>query len=134
MGADLPGEADVPPDGHADRQDDQGAAGQPARSRGAEPESRTRQECYDDLRVAVSAEESVTAQRITAEDQAASDKWDERVTESRWMWSEYQRMWPPGERARVGRSDDPPGSWRIIKNSIRRNRDRWLRGKNQETC
>jgi hypothetical protein len=96
----------VPPDGHADRQDDQGAAGQPARSRGAEPESRTRQECYDDLRVAVSAEESVTAQRITAEEQAASDKWDERVTESRWMWSEYQRKWPPEDRPPADRPDD----------------------------
>ena len=25
-------------------------------------------------------------------------------------------------------------TWRIIKNSIRRNRDRWPRGRNQETC
>jgi hypothetical protein len=108
VGADLPEEADVPPDGHADRQDDRSASGQAARPRGAEPETRSRQECYDDLRVAVSTEESVTAQRTAAEEQAASDKWNERVTESRWMWSEYQRKWPPEDRPPPGRSDDDP--------------------------
>jgi hypothetical protein len=25
-------------------------------------------------------------------------------------------------------------TWRVIENSIRRSRDRWLRGRNQETC
>jgi hypothetical protein len=108
VGADLPEEADVPPDGHADRQDDQGARSQAARPRGAERETRSRQECYDDLRVAVSQEKSVTARRIAAEERAASDKWNERVTESRWMWSEYQRKWPPEDRPPPGRSDDDP--------------------------
>ena len=28
------------------------------------------------------------------------------------MWAEYQRRWPPEERAPVDRSADPPGSWR----------------------
>ena len=28
------------------------------------------------------------------------------------MWSEYQRRWPPEERAQVERPDDAPGSWR----------------------
>ena len=28
------------------------------------------------------------------------------------MWSEYQRRWPPEERAPLDRSADPPGSWR----------------------
>jgi hypothetical protein len=28
------------------------------------------------------------------------------------MWSEYQRRWPPEERAQVKRPDDEPGSWR----------------------
>ena len=28
------------------------------------------------------------------------------------MWAEYQRRWPPEERARADRSGDPPGSWR----------------------
>ena len=54
---------------------------------------------------AVSREESITAQRTTAEEQNASKKWDsETVTESRWMWSEYQRKWPP---ERTPRSKDP---------------------------
>jgi hypothetical protein len=84
----------VPPDGRA------------ARPRGAEPETRTRQECHDDLRVSVAAEKTIAAQRIAAEEQEASDKWNERVTESRWMWSEYQRKWPPEDRPPAGRSDD----------------------------
>ena len=75
-------------------------------------ETRLRQEYYDDLRVAVSAEESVTAQRAAAREQAAAEKWGETVKESKWMWGEYQRKWPPGERAPEDRSDDPPGSWR----------------------
>jgi hypothetical protein len=108
VGSDLPEEADIPPDGHADRQDDQAEAARPARPSPAEPETRDRQEYYADLRKAVSTEESVTAQRITAEEQDASDKWNERVTESRWMWSEYQRKWPPEERPLVDRSDDDP--------------------------
>ena len=75
-------------------------------------ETRLRQEYYDDLRVAVSAEESVTAQRAAAREQAAAEKWGETVKESKWMWGEYQRKWPPGERAPVDRSDDQPGSRR----------------------
>jgi len=62
--------------------------------------------------VAVSAEESVTAQRSAAREQAAAEKWGETQKESRWMWAEYQRRWPPGERERVDSSDDLPGSWR----------------------
>src|SRR5207249_10491711 len=57
-------------------------------------------------------EKSITAQRITAEEQAAADTWNVKVTESRWLWTEYQRKWPPEERRPVDRSSDPPGSWR----------------------
>jgi hypothetical protein len=108
VGADLPEEADVPPDGHADRQDDQGATGQCVRSRRADAETRSHQECYDDLHVAVSADESASAQQAATEEREASDKWNERVTESRWMWSEYQRKWPPEDRPPTDRSDDDP--------------------------
>ena len=108
MGGDLPEEADVPPDGHADRQDDQGATSQSARSRRAEAETRSRQECYDDLRVAVSTGKSASAQQAAAEEQEASDKWNDCVTESRWMWSEYQRKWPPEDRPPADISDDDP--------------------------
>src|SRR6266576_2215410 len=75
-------------------------------------ETLSHEECYNDLRVAVATEKSVTAQRITAEEQAAADTWNEKVTEFRWLWAEYQRKWPPEERRPVDRSSGPPGSWR----------------------
>ena len=48
-----------------------------------------------------------------AEERAAAEEWQERATESRWIWSEYQRKWPPAERPAVDRSKDPAGSWRV---------------------
>ena len=53
----------------------------------------------------------MTAQRAAVREQAASAKWGETVKESKWMWGEYQRKWPPEERPPVDRSDDPPDSW-----------------------
>ena len=111
MGTDLPDEADVPPDGRPDRRDDQTGKGQTARHGGNEAETRSHEECYNDLRSAEAKEQSVAAQRITAEEQAAADTWNEKVTESRWIWTEYQRKWPPEERKPSGKSDDPPGTW-----------------------
>jgi len=102
----------VPPDGHVDRRDDQTGSGRTARPGNTEAETRSHEECYNDLRVAVATEKSVTAQRITAEEQAAADTWNEKQTKSRWLWAEYQRRWPPEERRPVDRSSDPPGSWR----------------------
>jgi len=95
-----------------DRRDDQTGSGRTARPGSSEAETRSHEECYNDLRVAVAAEKSVTAQRITAEEQAAIDTWNEKVTEFRWLWAEYQRKWPPEERRPVDRSSGPPGSWR----------------------
>jgi hypothetical protein len=118
VGADHPDEADVPPDGHADHRDDQGGGGRAGRAGGVHAETRPRQEYYADLRVAVSAEQSVTAQQSAATDQAAAEKWGETAKESRWMWAEYQRRWPPGERERVDTSDDPPDSWRGDGNRV----------------
>ena len=111
MGTDLPDEADVPPDGRPDRRDDQTGSGQTARRGGNQAETRSHEECYNDLRAAEAKEKSVAAQRITAEEQAASDTWNEKVTESRWMWTEHQRKWPPEERKPSGKPDDPPGTW-----------------------
>ena len=108
----------MPPDGHADHRDDQGGGGRAGRAGGVQAETRPRQEYYADLRVAVSAEESVTVQRAAAREQAAAEKWGETAKESRWMWAEYQRRWPPGERERVDSSDDPPGSWRGDGNRV----------------
>jgi hypothetical protein len=119
VGVDQPEEADVPPDGHADHRDDQGGrGGDGGRAGGVQADTRPRQEYYADLRVAVSAEESVTAQRAAAREQAAAEKWGETAKESRWMWSEYQRKWPPAERAPADRSDDQPGSWRGDGNRV----------------
>ena len=112
MGVDLPEEADVPPEGHADRRDDQTGGGRTARPGRTEAETRSHEECYNDLRIADAKQQSVAAQRITAEEQAAADTWNEKETESRWIWAEYQRKWPPEERRPVDRSNDPPGSWR----------------------
>ena len=113
MEPDLPDEADESPDGNADRRDDQdNGGGQANRPGNADAEPRNREEYYADLRTAVSTEESTTVQRITAEEKAATKKWDKQTEESRWIWSEYQRKWPPEERAPVKRSDDAPGSWR----------------------
>ena len=113
MEADLPDEADESPDGNADRRDDQdNGGGQVNRPGNADAEPRNREEYYADLRTAVSTEESTTVQRITAEEKAAAKKWGKQIEESRWIWSEYQRRWPPEERAPVKRSDDAPGCWR----------------------
>ena len=108
----LPDEADESPDGNADRRGDQDDDGQAVRPGNPEAETRNREEYYTDLRTAVSTEESTTVQRITAEEKAAAKKWDKQTEESRWIWSEYQRKWPPELHAPVKRSDDPPGSWR----------------------
>jgi hypothetical protein len=119
VGADLPDESDVPPDGHADRRDDgQSGGGSTARPGGTEAETRSHQECYDDLRAVVSRQESATARRTAAAEQDAADEWHEKVTESRWMWTEYQRKWPPGERASSDKPADPPGTWRGEGNRV----------------
>ena len=112
MEPDLPDEADESPDGNADRRDDQDDGGQTNRPGNAGAETRNREEYYADLRTAVSTEESTTAHRITAEEKAAAEKWGKQTAESRWIWSEYQRKWPPEQRAPVEGSDDAPGSWR----------------------
>ena len=119
MEADRPGDADMPPDDHPDRRDDQDGAGDhAARAGNARAETRTRQEYYADLRVTVSKEESAVARQVTAEEQAAAEDWQEKVAESRWMWGEYQRKWPPAERPAVDRSADPPDSWRGDRNML----------------
>ena len=113
MGADRPGDADMPADDHPDRRDDQDGTGDhAARAGNTRAETRTRQEYYTNLRVTVSREESAVARQVTAEEQAAGQKWQEKVAESRWMWSEYQRKWPPAERSSADRSTGQPGSWR----------------------
>jgi len=119
VGAGRPGDAGMPPDGHPDGRDGQDGTGDhAARAGNAQAETRTRQEYYADLRVTVSREESAAARQVTAEEQAAAEEWQEKVAESRWMWSEYQRKWPPTERPVVDRSKDPAGSWRVDSNRV----------------
>ena len=106
MGVDQPGDAEMPPDEQPDRPPDQSGDGsRPAGPGGTEAETRYRHEYYADLRVAVTAEESVTARRIAAGEQAAAETWQQKSAESRWMWTEYQRKWPP-KNARL--STGPP--------------------------
>jgi hypothetical protein len=132
VGVDRPDDDDVPPYGRADHRDDHGGGGDRAgRASGVQAETRCRQEYYADLRVAVSAEESVTAQRAVAREQAAAEKWGETAKESRWMWGEYQRRWPPGERAPADRADDPPGSWHGDGNRVL---DRAVNGRLEAAC
>ena len=104
MRADRPGDGDMPPDEHPDHRDAQG---------GAQAETRTRQEYYADLRRTVSREEAAVARQTTAEEQVATEKWQESTAESRWMWTEYQRKWPPTERAPANRSLDNANNSRV---------------------
>jgi hypothetical protein len=112
VGIDRPEDPDDPPDRTAGHRDDQGGGGRSGRGGGPPPETRPRQEYYDYLRAADSATKSVTAQQAAAREQAAAQKWDQDSKESRWMWGEYRRKWPPAERVPVEKPDDPPGSWR----------------------
>lgn len=109
----APDEADLPPDGHPERRYDQGGDGAEAvRPGGGKAETRFREEYYVDLRTAVSKEEATAARRTAAEEQDAAEKWDKTATESRWMWGEYQRRWPPEERPTSDSSSGTSGSWR----------------------
>jgi hypothetical protein len=119
VGADRPGDADMPPDDHPDRRDDQDGTGdQAARAGNDKSETRTRQEYYSELRVTVSREESAVARQTMAEERVAAEKWQGKAAESRWIWSEYQRKWPPAERPVVDRSKDPKGSWRVDSSRV----------------
>jgi len=133
VGVDRPDEGDVPPDRHADHREGGGGGGggRAGRTGGGQAEDRHRQEYYAELRLAVSAEQSVTAQQAAARDQAAAQKWDGTEKESRWMWTEYQRRWPPGERPSVDRSGVPPGSWRGEGN---RSLDRAVNSRVEAAC
>jgi hypothetical protein len=102
----------MPPDEHPDRPPDQRANGShPGGSGGAAAETRFRQEAYVDLRVAEAAEKSTAARQASAEERAVAEKWDEQSGESRQMWGEYQRRWPPEERPPSDRPKAEPGSW-----------------------
>jgi hypothetical protein len=103
VAGDRPGNGGVPPDEQGRRRDDQ--AGR------ALAEPRTRQEYWVALQRTVAKERSVTAQRITAEEQAASEQWDEDVARFRGIWAKYKEKWPSEERPPVDKSDDPPGTW-----------------------
>src|SRR5580704_16250691 len=112
VGADRPGDADMPSDDHPDRPDDQNSSGDHADRDGNDPaETRTRQEYYGELRVKVSRQESAVARQTMAEEQAAAEKWQETEADSRGIWTEYQRKWPPAERTSADRSTGSPGSW-----------------------
>jgi hypothetical protein len=107
VGVDWPNEAEEPSEKNSTPSDSQTAD-----RRAVPAEPRSRQEQYASQHEAVSAQKSATARQNAAEEQAAAEKWDKSAKESRWMWGEYQRRWPPEERPQVDKSADPPGSWR----------------------
>ncbi|MGD0242288.1 MAG: hypothetical protein ABSB59_18440 [Streptosporangiaceae bacterium] len=106
MGADWPAEADESPEGAPNPRGGGSGHGDQA----APAEGRSREE-YANRRRAVSNEHC-------AEDGAQAEKWEKDAAESRWMWGEYQRRWPPEERSPVDSSADPPGSWRAHGNKF----------------
>ena len=103
MAADRPHDGNVPPNEDGPRWNAHG---------GGLAETRSRQEYYVELQRTLAKQQSVTEQRVTAEEQAAAEKWDADVAESRGLWGEYQSKWPPEERPPVDTSDGPPGAWR----------------------
>jgi hypothetical protein len=111
VGADRPDDAEMPPDEHPDRPPDRRDDGSRPSGSGGAAETRSHEEYYVQLRVAESAERSVAARQASTEEQAAAEKWEEQKGESRRMWGEYQRRWPPEERPPLDRSKETPGSW-----------------------
>jgi hypothetical protein len=109
VGIDRPDDPDVPLDKPSDH---------PAHR--AQPETRSREEYYADLRTAVALEErtdssarSKPGEQIENDPQAQpGPSWEENAELSRWMWSEYKRKWPSEERPLVDKSKGPVGSWR----------------------
>ena len=99
------------PDGPPDRRDDHGGEGTEASRPGGTPaETRSRQEYYTDLRITVSAEQTAVTQRTSAKEQAAAEQWQEKSAESRSIWQEYQRKWPPTDRTPADRPGDQTSS------------------------
>jgi hypothetical protein len=107
VGVDWPNEAEEPSEKTSTPSDSQTGD-----RRAVPAEPRSRQEQYASQHEAVSAQKSATARQETADERAAAEKWDKSAEKFRWMWGEYQRKWPPGERPPVDTSADPPGSWR----------------------
>jgi hypothetical protein len=103
VAGDWPGDGDVPPNGNGPRRDHQGGRS-PA-------ETRFRQDYYVQLHAKVAARDSVAAPQVTAEEQAAAEKWDKDKAEARGIWGKYQVKFPTAERPPVDTSGDPLGTW-----------------------
>jgi hypothetical protein len=128
VGIDRPDDADaadVPRDKHSNHSADR-----------VPPETRYRQECYDDLRGAAAIQERTepagrsepgarskpgeqtepaapTKPREQTENGHQSQQgtsWEAKAEQFRWMWSEYKRRWPPEERTPMDNANDPQGS------------------------
>jgi len=128
VAADRSDDAAEPPDERPDHPADRPnpPADNAEQSRRAQIEPRSRQEAYRDLRAATESPEltepvgrSEPGARSKPPEPTESGQrtqprsaWEEKAEESRWMWGEYKRHFPPEERHPVDRSKDPPGSWR----------------------
>jgi hypothetical protein len=136
VGIDRPDDAEMPseehPDSSADRADVRGDGGcQPDGSRRTPVEPRDRQQYYDDLRAADSAngrpevpedqcevedqsevEEGPEKRDPGADERVTEEPWDKTAERSRGLWAQHRGWWPLEERPPVDRSRDAPGSWR----------------------
>jgi hypothetical protein len=97
VAADRADDAHIPPDGPSGGKGDSASPGHAAPA-----ETRSRDEYYLSLREKVAAGQRSTV----AEEQARAENWTETAELSRWMWTEYRRRWPPGDRTDGIRSLD----------------------------
>ena len=98
----------MPPDGHADRRDDESSAGQTARPLAPTPRPAAARSatttCAWQFPGRVRLSPASRRPRSRTHPTRGMSAW----TESHWMWSEYQRKWPPEDRPPADRSDDDP--------------------------
>ena len=102
----------MPPDGHLDRRDDQTGSRRTARPGGTEAETRSHEECYNDLRIA----DAKATIRRSAADHGRGAVCGRHVERKRngipLAMGGVPAEVAARERRPVDRSNDPPGSWR----------------------
>jgi hypothetical protein len=105
---DQPDRPEDQPDRPGDRLSQDPDPTRPARS---PAETRSRTEYYVDLRTKVSAEQTAESGRTAADQQAAEAKWQKDSAESRSIWAEYQRKWPPASPAETDKPSSQDASY-----------------------
>jgi hypothetical protein len=138
VGIDRSDDADVPSGEHSDRSADHADTASDGRQpTGSQAETRSRQECYNDLRAADAAKDRPKPEKPTepeeptepggqSEPRARSKSeeqfengqraqegasWEEKAERFHRIWAMYKLKWPSPERAPVDESTDHSGSW-----------------------